>query len=183
MTPPRSVAVFCGSSFGTDPAFAEAARALGDGLGRRGVRLVYGGAQVGLMGVAAQAALDAGGRVLGVVPGFLKRLELAHEHLTELVVTETLHERKAAMADAADAFVVLPGGFGTFDELIEIITWRRLGLHDKPIAVCNVAGWADPAAALFRTIVALGFATPRDGALAVFAPDVPGTLAAVGLPA
>ena len=181
--PIRSVAVFCGSSFGSDPAYADACRDLGTALGRNGVRLVYGGAQVGLMGVVAQAALDAGGRVLGIVPAFLQRQELAHESLTQLLVTETLHARKAAMADAADAFIAMPGGFGTFDELIEIVTWRRLGLHDKPIALCNVAGWADTAVALFQSVVENGFAPAKDRATIGIYPGVTTLLQALGLKA
>ena len=160
-TPIRSVAVFCGSRFGHDPAFTEAGAALGAGLARAGIRLVYGGGGVGLMGVVADAALSNGGAVLGIIPEFLQRREVAHAGVGEMVVTGTMHDRKRRMFDAADAFVTMPGGLGTFDETIEIVTWRQLGLHDKPILVCDVAGWAQPLLATLRGAVDQGFAGPE----------------------
>ena len=126
----RSVAVFCGSSLGTDKVFATEARELGEGLARAGLRLVFGGGHVGLMGVVADAVLAAGGEVTGVIPDFLQRREVAHDGLTELIVTDTMHERKRIMFDLADAFVVFAGGLGTLDETIENLSWRQLQLHD-----------------------------------------------------
>ena len=154
----RSVAVFCGSRSGHDAAFAHAARALGQGLAEAGIRLVYGGGRIGLMGVLADATLEAGGQVLGVIPDFLTRREVAHAGVRDLAVTASMHSRKQRMFEAADAFVSLPGGFGTLDETIEIITWRQLGLHEKPILLCDVAGSAAPLLAAFDAAIALGFA-------------------------
>ena len=172
-TIPRSVAVFCGSRFGHDPAFRAAAQALGDGLARAGIRLVYGGGNVGLMGVTADAALAADGKVLGIIPTFLQRREVAHAGPVELVITDTMHDRKRRMSEAAHAFVVMPGGLGTFDEAIEITTWRQLALHDKPIFICNVNGWADPYLNLLQAAVKQGFAPPETSGLYETVPDVP----------
>jgi uncharacterized protein (TIGR00730 family) len=152
-----SVAVFCGSRLGGDPAFAAAAEELGTGLAGAGIRLVYGGGRNGLMGVLADAALRAGGRVLGVIPDFLTKWEVAHPGVTEMLVTNSMHDRKRGMAEAADAFVALPGGLGTLDETIEIITWRQLRLHDKPIYICDVAGSAAPFVSMVDGLIARGF--------------------------
>ena len=173
----RSVAVFCGSRFGSDPAYRLAAEALGAGLAAAGLRLVYGGGRVGLMGVLADAALAGGGAVLGIIPEFLQRREVAHGGAVELVMTDTMHDRKRRMFEAADAFVTLPGGLGTFDETIEITTWRQLGLHDKPVLVCNVAGWAQPFLAMMRAAVDQGFAEPSSAQLFEVLPDVGSVLA------
>jgi uncharacterized protein (TIGR00730 family) len=140
----RAVCVFCGSSAGSRPEYADAARRLGRELAGHGLELVYGAGHVGLMGVLADAALEAGGRVVGVIPGALVARELAHRGLTELHVVETMHQRKALMADRSDAFVALPGGFGTADELFEILTWAQLGIHQKPVGLLNVLGYFDP---------------------------------------
>ena len=156
----KSVAVFCGSRVGIDPAFAEAMRMLGRGLAEAGIRLVYGGGRIGLMGILADATVAAGGQVAGVIPDFLQRLEVAHSGLTELIVTDTMHSRKARMAELADAFVAMPGGLGTLDETIEIITWRQLRLHDKPILICDVNGSARPLLAALEAAIAMGFARP-----------------------
>ena len=174
--PLRSVAVFCGSRPGTDPAHRAAASALGAGLADAGLRLVYGGGNVGLMGAVADGALGAGGTVLGIIPDFLQRREVAHSGVQAMVVTETMHDRKRRMYDAADAFVTLPGGLGTFDETIEVTTWRQLGLHDKPILICDVAGWAQPYLALMRAAVTQGFAAADTGRLYEVLPDVPAVL-------
>jgi uncharacterized protein (TIGR00730 family) len=139
----QTVCVFCGSSSGGDPVYAEAARRLGAVLAARGLNLVYGGGHVGLMGIVADTVLAAGGKVGGVINQALVEKELAHRGLTELIVVETMHQRKALMAERADAFVALPGGFGTLDELFEILTWRQLGMHAKPIGLLNVAGYFD----------------------------------------
>ena len=137
----RRVCVFAGSSAAVDAKYLEAAAALGDAIARRGLGMVYGGGAVGLMGTCADAALAAGGNVIGVLPRALTRSEVAHPNLTELRIVETLHERKAIMASLCDGFIALPGGCGTLDELFEAITWRQLGLHDKPIGLCDVAGY------------------------------------------
>lgn len=140
---PRSACVFCGSARGTRPALAEAARALGEGLARADIELVYGGASVGLMGILADAALAAGGRVTGVIPRALVDREVAHAGLTELVVVSTMHERKRAMFDRSEAFVSLPGGYGTLDETFEMLTWAQLGDHRKPCVLVDVDGFFD----------------------------------------
>ena len=153
-----SVAVFCGASLGHSPQFRTAAEELGRGIARAGLRLVYGGGLLGLMGVVANAALEAGGEVVGVIPTFLQRREVAHEGISELVVTDSMHSRKTAMFERADAFVTLPGGLGTLDETVEIITWRQLGLHAKPILLCDVMGSSAPLVAAIESAIALGFA-------------------------
>ena len=137
------ICVFCGASTGIDPAYADVAAALGRELAARSIEVVTGGGKVGLMGVVADAALAAGGRVIGIIPRFLEQREVAHRGLSELHVVETLHERKALMHELSDAFVALPGGFGTLDELAESVTWAQLGLHAKPIGLVNVAGYFD----------------------------------------
>jgi hypothetical protein len=156
----HAVAVFCGSRTGNDPAYRAAALALGKGLAEAGIRLVYGGGRIGLMGVMADAALAAGGEVLGVIPEFLTRREVAHQGLTEMVVTDSMHSRKQRMFEAADAFISLPGGLGTLDETIEIITWRQLRLHAKPILICDVAGSAAPFLATIEAAIDADFASP-----------------------
>ena len=139
----KSVCVFCGGNPGKNPAYLEAAHTLGITLAHSGLGLVYGGAKVGLMGAVADAVLEHGGEVLGVIPDFIAGREIAHLGVTKLEVVSSMHERKAKMVERADAFVALPGGFGTLDELFEILTWSQLGLHRKPIAVLNVAGYFD----------------------------------------
>ncbi len=140
----RRVCVFCGSRPGKRAIHAQTARALGHAVAQRGWELIYGGGAVGLMGVVATAVLEAGGRVTGVIPTGLARREIEMTSITELIHVETMHQRKALMAERADAFVALPGGFGTCDELFEILTWAQLGLHNKPIGLLNVAGFFDP---------------------------------------
>ena len=155
-----SVAVYCGSNFGTDPAYARAAASLGEILADRGMRLVYGGGHVGLMGVVADAAMRHGAEAHGVITEALQAMEVAHEGLTSLKVVKTMHERKAAIADAADAFVMLPGGFGTFDEFFEVLTWTQLGIHAKPCGILDVAGFFAPLRALLDGAVTAGFVHP-----------------------
>lgn len=176
----RSVAVFCGSSPGVSPDFRTAAAALGRGLAQSGLRLVFGGGRVGLMGALADAAVEAGGRVIGVIPEFLTRLEVAHEGVSELVVTDSMHSRKQRMYELSDAFVVLPGGLGTLDEALEVITWRQLHLHDKPILLCDVAGSAAPLVATIEAAIADGFATPEMRGLFELTDGVEATLHALG---
>ena len=153
----RSVAVYCGSNQGTEPAYGRAAASLGRVLAERGIRLVYGGGDVGLMGVLADAARGAGGEVLGVITRALVDREIAHPGLTSLTVVDTMHERKAAMSDAADAFVMLPGGYGTFDEFFEAVTWTQLGIHAKPCGVLDVAGYFGPLRAMLDVATRHGF--------------------------
>ena len=160
MTSIRSLAVFCGSRLGNKPDYAAAGRTLGQGMARAGIRLVYGGGRIGIMGVVADAVLAAGGQVLGVIPDFLTKMEVAHENATELVVTDTMHTRKRRLYEESDAFLIMPGGLGTFDEAFEIITWRQLRLHDKPIVICNAAGWAGPLVGAIDQAIAQGFADP-----------------------
>jgi uncharacterized protein (TIGR00730 family) len=153
----QSVCVFCGSRMGSRPEYLAGARALGRELGRRGITLVYGGANVGLMGAVADAALAEGGRVVGVLPRLLQDREVAHKGLTELHLVDSMHTRKAMMAERADAFIALPGGVGTFEELFEITTWAQLGMHHKPIGLLNVADFYGPLLSLMRRAVEEGF--------------------------
>jgi uncharacterized protein (TIGR00730 family) len=155
-----SVCVFCGSKTGNDPAFARAADRLGQLLAEAGVRLVYGGGRIGLMGVLAQAALRSGGHVSGVIPDFLMKLEVADTEITELIVVDSMHERKRRMFELADGFVILPGGLGTLDETFEVVTWKQLRHHSKPIVVLNLNGYWSPLADLIGAIVEGGFAHP-----------------------
>jgi uncharacterized protein (TIGR00730 family) len=157
MSRPFAVAVYCGSRFGDATAFAESARALGRLLGQSGATLVYGGGRVGLMGAVADATLAAGGRVVGVIPQALMDREVGHTGLTELHVVQTMHERKQLMAERADAFVALPGGIGTLEELYEVWSWQQLGYHDKPVALLNSAGYYDALLDFHRTMHARGF--------------------------
>lgn len=168
----RSVCVYCGSSSRVPEAHKQAARQLGERLGREGVRLIYGGGRVGLMGIVADAVLAAGGEVIGIIPQFLQAIELGHPTVTELVVTDSMHARKQKMAEQSDAFVVLPGGLGTLDELFEIATWRQLGLHDKPIVVVDTDGYWRPLRALVDHMVAHGYARPENAALIEYVPSV-----------
>ena len=155
-----SVAVFCGSRTGVNPAWAAAAAALGQGLARAGMQLVYGGGRIGLMGALADGAIAAGGSVIGVIPDFLQQAEVAHAGIAELVVTDSMHTRKRRMFELSDAFVSFAGGLGTFDETFEILTWRQLRLHDKPILICDVAGSATALIGLIEGAIADGFAPP-----------------------
>lgn len=173
----RAVAVFCGSRPGNDPIYAAAAAALGQGLAEAGIGVVFGGGRIGLMGVLADAALEAGGRVSGVIPEFLTRLEVAHAGLPELVMTDSMHSRKQRMFELSDAFITLPGGLGTLDETIEIITWRQLRLHQKPILLCDIAGSAAPLVAAIEAAIARGFADPSTRDLFEVTHGVPATLA------
>lgn len=165
VAPSRHVAVFCGSKLGHAPVHREAAVALGRGLAEAGIGLVYGGGSIGLMGVLADAVLAQGGQVIGVIPEFLARLEVAHAGLTRLEVTDSMHSRKRRMFELADAFITMSGGVGTLDETVEIITWKQLRLHAKPVLICNVAGWADGLLAALRAVVADGFASAETGEL------------------
>lgn len=153
----KRICVFCGSSSGTREIYAQTARETGRLLAERGIELVYGGGKVGLMGSVADACLGAGGRVIGVIPQLLKDKEVAHNSLSELIVVQTMHERKALMADLADAFLALPGGYGTWDELCEVLTWSQIGIQRKVSAVLNVSGYYDPLLAMADRAVSEGF--------------------------
>jgi len=156
----RSLCVYCGSNAGGSPAYAEAAKRLGTRLAKDGLRLVYGGGNVGLMGILANAVLDAGGEVIGVIPGQLVEWEVAHKGLTELVVVDSMHQRKQRMFELADGFVALPGGFGTLDEMFEMLTWRQLGLGDKPCAFLDVNGFWQPLMAMLGCMITERFLHP-----------------------
>ena len=166
-----SVAVYCGSNPGNDPAYREAAVSLGQTLAERGISLVYGGGHVGLMGAVADAVLECGGEAHGVITEALEAKELAHHGLSTLRVVKTMHERKAAMADAADAFVMLPGGFGTLDEFFEVVSWTQLGIHDKPCGVLDVNGYFGPLRELIDGAVTAGFVHPAHGDMVVIDAD------------
>jgi hypothetical protein len=153
----QRICVFCGSSFGSQPAYREAAETVGRLLCRRGIELVYGGGNVGLMGAMADACLDGGGRVIGVIPQALFDKEVAHLGLTELRVVNSMHERKALMADLSDAFLALPGGYGTWDEFCEVLTWSQLGIQRKACALLNVNGYYDPFLEFADRAVSEGF--------------------------
>jgi uncharacterized protein (TIGR00730 family) len=152
-----SLCVYCGSRPGQDPAFVAAAQAVGREIGRRGWQLVYGGGHVGLMGTVADATLAAGGQAVGIIPRKLMDREVGHRGLTELVVVETMHERKRIMAERADAFIALPGGIGTMEELFEVWTWRQIGYHDQPVGLLNVSGYYDALLSFLHTMTDAGF--------------------------
>jgi uncharacterized protein (TIGR00730 family) len=162
-----AVCVFCGSNSGADPAYAESARRMGQLLANRGVTVVYGGGRVGLMGALADAALVAGGRIIGVIPEALRRREVAHESLTELRVVQTMHERKQLMADLSDGFIAMPGGFGTFEEFCEVLTWSQLGVHAKPCGLLNVKSYYAGLLTLFDHAVAEQLLHPRNRAMVI----------------
>lgn len=157
----NAIAVFCGSSEGKSPTYRESAAALGRELAKRGITLVYGGAKVGLMGAVADAVLEHGGEVIGVLPHFLQEREIAHNGLTELILVDSMHERKAKMADLADGFIALPGGPGTMEEFFEIFTWGQLGLHRKPCGFLNVNHYYDPLVSLFEKMEREQFMQPK----------------------
>ena len=169
----KALCVFAGSNAGKPPAYADAARALGEALARRGITLVFGGGRIGLMGAVSQAARNAGGRVIGVIPAALQRKELAYDgvDLTELIVVRSMHERKARMAELADGFVALPGGFGTFEEICEMITWAQLGIHRKPCGLVNVDGYYDGLQGQFDRAVGDGLLRAGHRGLVVAEPD------------
>lgn len=177
--PSLSVCVYCGSRFGIDPAYEQAADALGRALADQGWRLVYGAGDVGLMGTVARAAQSAGGETFGVIPEHLVRAEVGKSDLTTYVVTETMHERKKVMFMNADAVVLLPGGAGSLDEIFEVLTWRQLGLHDKPVIVVNTNGYWNPLKDLLDHIVAQGFAGEDVLESMRFVTDVPGVIDAL----
>lgn len=163
----KSVCVFCGSNPGNDPVYATGATAMGVEVARRGLTLVYGGGAVGLMGIIANAALEAGGNVHGVIPRALREKEIGHNGLTELEVVDTMHTRKARMAELSDGFIAMPGGIGTFEELFEIWTWGQLGIHTKPLGFLNIGGFYDPLAVFLDNTVDAGFLKQSHRAMAM----------------
>ncbi|MFT9442632.1 MAG: TIGR00730 family Rossman fold protein [Acetobacter papayae] len=173
----RTIAVFCGSRLGNDPVYQDVAQQAGKLLAREAIRLVYGGGANGLMGVVADSVIRAGGEVTGVIPEFLTKREKMHECVSELIVTTSMHERKQIMFARAEAFWILPGGFGTFDEMMEILTWRQLERHNKPIILVNTAGWGEAVVAMLEAAVKQGFASEQSRALLQVVPDVETALA------
>jgi uncharacterized protein (TIGR00730 family) len=168
----QRLCVFCGSATGRRPAYAATARGLGAALARRGIGLVYGGGSIGLMGVLADAALAAGGAVTGVIPRGLYSAEIAHAGLSDLRVVSSMHERKAVMAALSDAFVALPGGLGTFEELLEVLTWLQLGIHRKPVALLDVDGYWRGLRTLLDDALAAGFVEPERAAMLLVETEV-----------
>ena len=156
-----TVCIYCASSMGTDPSYADAAKALSTRLAIDGFNLVYGGASIGIMGVVANTFLEFGAKVTGVIPEALASREIAHVGLTELIVTMSMHERKAVMADLADAFIALPGGYGTFEELLEVITWKQIRIIDKPVVVYNVNGYFNSLLSMLGEAEMKGFVRPH----------------------
>ncbi|MBV8067245.1 MAG: TIGR00730 family Rossman fold protein [Candidatus Eremiobacteraeota bacterium] len=173
----KRICVFCGSHVGNDPDYAGMARASALAIVRAGYGVVYGGGGIGLMAVVADTALAAGGEVIGVIPHALARTEMAHQGLTELHLVSTMHERKAMMEDLSDAFIALPGGFGTMDEFCEVLSWRQLRLHDKPIGLLNYRGYYDALLALFDSMVRQGFVGPHTRGLFIDARTIEELLA------
>ncbi|WP_172199694.1 TIGR00730 family Rossman fold protein [Niveibacterium sp. COAC-50] len=158
----KSICVFCGARSGTRPVYRQSAIALGKLLAEQGIELVWGGGDIGLMGIVADASLESGGRAFGVIPDFMVERELQHRGATEMVVVDSMHTRKAAMADRAEGFIALPGGYGTLDELFEILTWGQLHIHRKPIGLLNVEGFYEPLLAMVRHMVKEGFVKPEN---------------------
>ena len=174
-----SIAVFCGSRLGARPSYRAAAEELGELMANSGITLVYGGGRIGLMGVLADRLLAGGGQVIGVIPDFLMELEVGHARVSELVRVPTMHARKYTMFDRADAFIILPGGLGTLEEGMEIITWKQLRLHSKPIAVLDIDGYWQPLVKLWEAVIAEGFAHDRIRDLFSVVPRVAGVLDAL----
>ncbi|UTA68029.1 MULTISPECIES: TIGR00730 family Rossman fold protein [Emticicia] len=168
----KSILVYCGANEGNKPIYKEKARALGSILVKKNIRLVYGGGSVGLMGVVADTMLEAGGYVIGVIPDFLIRMEVGHKGLTELHTVESMHERKALMEKLTDGIMAIPGGFGTFDELFEILTWAQLGLHEKPIGILNVNGFYDHLLKQIDVMVEEGFLKQENRSLLLVSDDI-----------
>jgi uncharacterized protein (TIGR00730 family) len=180
MPPISRLCVYCGSAGAVDPRYREAARELGERLAAAGIELVFGGGRIGLMGITADAVLAGGGRVIGVIPERLRDAELAHQGVSELVITAGMHDRKRVMAERADAFAVLPGGIGTLDEMFEMLTWRQLGLHDKPIFLVDIAGYWQPLRALLDHLVAQHFAASLVPRLLRVVPNIDALMQTLG---
>jgi len=179
--PIRNLAVFCASADGRNPLFYEAAETLGRQLAARGIGIIYGGARVGLMGAVAEAALAHGGHVVGVIPEVLVDLEVAHDGLSELHVTSTMHTRKALMGERSDGFVILPGGYGTFEEMFEVLAWQTLKLHQKPIVLLNTGGFYDTLLKFLDECVEHGVLKPKNRAILLVANTVDEVFALLGI--
>ena len=175
----RSLCVYCGSSGAVEAQYRDAASELGANLAQAGIALVYGGGRVGLMGLLADAALAAEGKVTGIIPSHLRDAEVAHRGVTELVVVDSMHERKRLMAERADAFAILPGGIGTLDEMFEIVSWKQLRLHDKPILLVDIGGYWAPLRALLDHIIDTGFAGAQTRRLLQVVPGIAALMAAL----
>ena len=175
----KRLCVYCGSSGRVAEVYRETARRTGALLAEAGIELIYGGGRVGLMGLMADAAIAAGGRVIGIIPDFLHTREIAHPSVSELIVVSSMHERKQRMFELSDAFAILPGGLGTLDEAFECLTWRQLGLHDEPILLVDVAGYWAPLLELIERVIETGFAGAKTRALFQVVPDPEGLLAAL----
>jgi uncharacterized protein (TIGR00730 family) len=173
----RRICIYCGSNFGSNPAFRDAAERIGKTLATRGIGVVYGGGSVGLMGVVADSALAAGGEVIGVIPRKLMELEKGHHGLTQMFQVETMHERKKLMMDHADGFIALPGGYGTMEELFEAVAWLQLGYHQKPVGLLNVANYFDPLLTMLNTMEQDGLLKPQHRALLLIDDDLDALLA------
>lgn len=172
----KAICVYCGSNPGSATEYAETARAVGAELARNNIRLVYGGGHVGLMGMVADACIDAGGQVTGIIPDFLNEKEIAHPYVTDLHVVKSMHERKLMMAEASDAFITLPGGIGTMEELFEIWTWSQLGRHKKPVGILNVNGYYDKLLAFIDHMTDEGFLQDKHRAMLLRGNSVTGLL-------
>ncbi len=172
----NSICVFCGSSAGSTPEYIVAGRNLGETLAHRHIKVIYGGAAVGIMGAVANGALEAGGQVIGVIPGFLSQKEIRHEGLTELITVDSMHQRKQKMAELSDGFIALPGGFGTLEELCEILTWAQLGLVTGPVGLLNINGYFDHLLALFDHMVSQELLKPENRALVLYHHSIDGLL-------
>ena len=172
----KSICVFCGSSEGNDPAILEQAKVLGNQLAANNITLVYGGSQLGIMGAVAKASLNQGGKAIGIIPEFLKTKEIVYKELDEVITTQNMHERKLKMQEVSDGFITLPGGFGTFEELFEIITWSQLGLHHKPIGLLNINGFYDHLIAMLDEMVNRGFLSAKNRQLLIVDDEVDGLL-------
>ncbi len=172
----KRITVFCGSNIGTDPQFEKSAYDLGKELAKRNIGVVFGGGKIGMMGAVAKGALEHQGEVIGVIPKFLCKKEIAHEAVTEMKVVKTMHERKAIMNELCDGVITLPGGFGTLEEIFEMLTWAQLGLHNKPIGILNIHGYYDDLIALIQTLVTKGFLTPEHQSILLTDTDIDGLL-------
>ena len=168
----KRIVVYCGSGIGNDDIYREQAMLLGATLAKKGIGLIYGGARIGLMGAVADGALSQGGEAIGIIPHFLQQKELAHAGLTELILTDTMHERKAKMNELCDGVIALPGGFGTMEELFEMLTWGQLGLHHKPIGLLNVAGFYDTLIALAQHMTGEGFLSAANRDMLLYSNDI-----------
>ena len=165
----KNIVVYCGSKTGTEPIFIDGAKALGKKICELNVNLIYGGAKIGLMGCIADTVLESGGKVIGVIPKFLSSKEVAHDQITEIILVDTMHERKSKLFELGDAFIAMPGGFGTLEELFEMLTWAQLGLHQKPIGILNINGYYDHLIEQISVLVEKGFVSEDNARMVIVA--------------